>query len=101
VGESLTFRVEAGCQGAICQNETDIYSRANMLTEIEVGDLGTVLRKARENAGTSLTDAAEQAKMGFENLNRIETEKDLAVPLETVVRVAEVLNVDLSGVGWS
>ena len=67
-----------------------------MLIEIEVRDLGTVLRKARESAGTSLTDAAEQARMDFDNLNRIETEKDLAVPLETLVRVAKAVNVDLS-----
>ena len=67
-----------------------------MLIEIEVGDLGLILRKARENAGTSLADVAEQARMDFDNLNRIETEKDLAVPLETVVRVAKAVNVNLA-----
>ena len=64
--------------------------------EVEVEGLGQVLKQAREAARLSVAAAGERAGMSGANFNRIENEETKGVPVETLVRAAKAVGLDLS-----
>lgn len=67
-----------------------------VLIEIDIPDLGPEIRKAREEAGLSPTEAAAASGMSMPNLYRIEKEDAKGVPLTTLARLSKTVNLDLS-----
>jgi transcriptional regulator with XRE-family HTH domain len=67
-----------------------------IIIEVEVNGLGTALKQARESAHLSLAAAGNLAGMSAANFNRIENEEHKSVPLHTLVRAAQVVNLDLN-----
>lgn len=71
-------------------------SGLKIIIEVELAGVGTALKKAREAAGISLTVAGDRAQMSGANFNRIENEDTKGVPLNTLVRAARAVGLDLS-----
>ncbi len=69
-----------------------------IIIEVKVNGIGTALKQARESANLSLAAAGNLAGMSAANFNRIENEDNKSVPLDTLVRAAQVVNLDLSKV---
>jgi len=67
-----------------------------IIIEVELTGVGAALKKAREAAGISLTVAGDRAKMSGANFNRIENEDTKGVPLDTLVRAASAVGLDLT-----
>ncbi len=64
--------------------------------EVEVEGLGQALRQAREKAKLSVASAGERAGMSGANFSRIENEETKGVPIETLVKAAKAVGLDLS-----
>lgn len=67
-----------------------------IIIEVELTGVGAALKKAREAAGISLTVAGDRAQMSGANFNRIENEDTKGVPLDTLVRAASAVGLDLT-----
>jgi len=67
-----------------------------IIVEVELTGVGTALKRARESAGLSLTVAGDRAGMSGANFNRIENEDTKGVPLDTLVRAAKAVKLDLT-----
>lgn len=67
-----------------------------IIIEVELTGVGTALKKARESTGLSLTVAGDRAGMSGANFNRIENEDTKGVPLDTLVRAAKAVGLDLT-----
>jgi len=67
-----------------------------IIIEVELTGIGTALKKARETAGLSLTVAGDYAGMSGANFNRIENEDTKGVPLDTLIRAANAVGLDLT-----
>lgn len=67
-----------------------------IIIEVELTGIGTALKKAREAAGLSLTVAGDYAGMSGANFNRIENEDTKGVPLDTLIRAANAVGLDLT-----
>jgi transcriptional regulator with XRE-family HTH domain len=68
--------------------------KVKKVLEIEVPDLGSRIRKAREADSRSLAEICRQVPMTTMNWYRIEAEETKALPIETLKRMEEVLGVD-------
>jgi len=66
-----------------------------IIIEVEAHGVGAALKQARENAKISLTVAGDRSGMSGANFNRIENEDTKGVPLPTLIRAAEAVNLDL------
>jgi transcriptional regulator with XRE-family HTH domain len=64
--------------------------------EVEVKGLGQVLKQAREAARLSVASAGERAGMSGANFSRIENEETKGVPIQTLVKAAQAVGLDLS-----
>lgn len=64
--------------------------------EVEVEGLGQALKQAREAARLSVASAGELAGMSGANFSRIENEEPKGVPIETLVKAAKAVGLDLS-----
>ena len=62
--------------------------------DIEVENLGEAIREARKLDKRSLADICKLVNMTPSNWSRIEKEQTKALPLETLRKIEEVLNVD-------
>ncbi|WP_414756605.1 helix-turn-helix domain-containing protein [Anabaena sp. CCY 9910] len=69
--------------------------KTKIIIEVEFTGIGTALKKAREAAGMSLTVAGDYAGMSGANFNRIENEDTKGVPLDTLIRAANAVGLDL------
>jgi transcriptional regulator with XRE-family HTH domain len=67
-----------------------------IIIEVEVNGVGAALKRARESAHLSLAAAGNLAGMSAANFSRIENEEHKSVPLDTLIRAAQVVNLDLS-----
>jgi len=67
-----------------------------IIIEVELTGVGTALKRARESAGLSLTVAGDRAGMSGANFNRIENEDSKGVPIDTLVRAANAVGLDLT-----
>jgi transcriptional regulator with XRE-family HTH domain len=67
-----------------------------VIIEVEQKGLGDALKKARESSGLSLVAAGSLAGMSGANFNRIENEDVKGVPLATLIRAANAVNLDLA-----
>ena len=67
-----------------------------IIIEVESAGIGAALKEAREGAGLSLTVAGDRAGMSGANFNRIENETAKGVPLDTLVRAAKAVGLDLT-----
>ncbi|MBR8832521.1 MAG: helix-turn-helix domain-containing protein [Stigonema ocellatum SAG 48.90 = DSM 106950] len=67
-----------------------------IIFEVEVPGLGQALRKARESARLSVAAAGERAGMSGANFSRIENEEPKGVPIETLMKAAKAVGLDLS-----
>ncbi|KAB8333844.1 helix-turn-helix domain-containing protein [Scytonema tolypothrichoides VB-61278] len=67
-----------------------------IIIEVELKGIGSALKKARESAGLSLTVAGDRALMSGANFNRIENEDTKGVPLDTLIRAAKAVGLDLT-----
>jgi transcriptional regulator with XRE-family HTH domain len=61
---------------------------------VEVPHLGARIKAAREKSGKTPTAIAAMAEMSVANLYRIENEDTKSVPLETLKRLSQVLEVE-------
>lgn len=66
-----------------------------IIIEVELTGVGASLKRAREAAGLSLTVAGDRAGMSGANFNRIENEDTKGVPLNTLIRAAKAVDLDL------
>ena len=64
-------------------------------TIIEIPRLGEKIKKARENDNRSLTKICQLVGMTTSNWYRIEKEDTKALPEETLIKIEEVLGIDL------
>lgn len=64
-------------------------------TIIEIPNLGEKIKAARENDNRSLTKICQLVGMTTSNWYRIEKEDTKALPEETLVKIQEVLKIDL------
>lgn len=71
-----------------------LVMKVKKVLEIEVPDLGSRIRKAREADSRSLAEICRQVPMTTMNWYRIEAEETKALPIETLKRMEEVLGVD-------
>ncbi|MFN6475253.1 helix-turn-helix domain-containing protein [Nostoc sp. DedQUE07] len=71
-------------------------TRLKIVFEVEVEGLGQVLRQAREKAKLSVASAGERAGMSGANFSRIENEETKGVPIETLIKAAKAVGLDLS-----
>lgn len=62
--------------------------------DIEIPGLGKRIRQAREADRRSLAEICRQIPMTTMNWYKIESEETKALPIETLQRIEEVLNVD-------
>ena len=67
-----------------------------IIIEVELTGVGTALKRAREASGLSLVVAGDRAGMSGANFNRIENEDTKGVPLDTLVRAANAVGLDLA-----
>lgn len=68
--------------------------KVRKVVEIEVPELGSRIRQAREADSRSLAEICRQMPMSTMNWYRIESEETKALPVETLQRIEEVLGVD-------
>ena len=68
--------------------------KVRKVIEIEVPELGSRIRQAREADSRSLAEICRQMPMSTMNWYRIESEETKALPVETLKRIEEVLGVD-------
>jgi transcriptional regulator with XRE-family HTH domain len=66
-----------------------------IIIEVEIKGVGAALKDAREKANLSLTSAGVYSGMSAANFNRIENEETKGVPLSTLIRAAQSVNLDL------
>lgn len=73
-----------------------------IIIEVDATGVGAALKRARENAGISLTVAGDRSGMSGANFNRIENEDTKGVPIETLFRAANAVGLDLVKLlgGW-
>ncbi len=62
--------------------------------DIEVPNLGSKIRKARERDPRSLSEICRQMEMSNMNWYKIESEETKALPIETLRRIEKVLGVN-------
>jgi DNA-binding Xre family transcriptional regulator len=67
-----------------------------VLIEVDIPDLGAALKEARKAKGLSPTNAANAVAMSTANLHRIENESAKGVPLPTLKKLCESLDLDLT-----
>ena len=67
-----------------------------IIFEIEVKGLGQALKQAREKAKLSVASAGKRAGMSGANFSRIENEETKGVPVETLIKAAKAVELDLS-----
>ncbi|NES00249.1 MAG: helix-turn-helix domain-containing protein [Symploca sp. SIO1B1] len=63
--------------------------------EVDLPNLGARLKKAREESGLDPTSVAANASMSVANLYRIESEKLKALPAKTLLKLCEVLGINM------
>ncbi|MEB3217718.1 MAG: helix-turn-helix transcriptional regulator [Nostocales cyanobacterium 94392] len=68
--------------------------KVKKILEIEIPELGSRIRQAREADSRSLAEICRQIPMTTMNWYRIEAEETKALPIETLQRIEEVLGVD-------
>lgn len=66
-----------------------------IIVKVKAEGIGSALKEARESAGLSLIVAGDRAGMSGANFNRIENEDTKGVPIETLIRAANVVGLDL------
>jgi transcriptional regulator with XRE-family HTH domain len=71
-------------------------SAMKLIIEVELEGIGAALKKAREAANISLTVAGDRSGMSGANFNRIENEDSKGVPIRTLAKAAQAVNLDLS-----
>jgi transcriptional regulator with XRE-family HTH domain len=71
-----------------------VQMKVKKVIEVEVPGLGERIRQAREVDRRSLAEICRQVPMSTMNWYRIEAEETKALPVETLKRIEEVLNVD-------
>ena len=69
--------------------------KVRRVTEIEIPGLGEKIKRAREQDPRSLVDICQIVGMTTSNWYRIEKEITKYLPIETLKKIEEVLNVDL------
>lgn len=69
-----------------------------LVIEVELDGVGAAIKAAREQAGITVAVAGDRAGMSGANFSRIENEDNKGVPLPTLIKVAEVVGLDLSQV---
>lgn len=67
-----------------------------IIIEVEAVGVGSALKAAREDAKISLTVAGDRSGMSGANFNRIENEDNKGVPIQTLVRAANAVGLDLT-----
>lgn len=65
------------------------------VTDIKVPGLGEKIKEARLRDRRSLAEICRQIPMSPVNWYKIESEETKALPIETLRRIEEVLNIDL------
>ncbi|MBW4599707.1 hypothetical protein DSM106972_094460 [Dulcicalothrix desertica PCC 7102] len=65
------------------------------VTDIKVPGLGEKIKEARLTDRRSLAEICRQIPMSPVNWYKIESEETKALPIETLRRIEEVLNIDL------
>lgn len=65
------------------------------VTDIKVPGLGEKIKEARLTDRRSLAEICRQIPMSAVNWYKIESEETKALPIETLRRIEEVLNIDL------
>lgn len=65
------------------------------VTDIKVPGLGEKIKEARLSDRRSLAEICRQIPMSPVNWYKIESEETKALPIETLRRIEEVLNIDL------
>lgn len=69
-----------------------------IIVKVKAEGIGSALKEARESEGISLVVAGDRAGMSGANFNRIENEDTKGVPIETLVRAANAVGLDLTKV---
>lgn len=70
------------------------WMKVRRTIDIEIPGLGKRIRQAREADRRSLAEICRQIPMTTMNWYKIESEETKALPIETLHRIEEVLNVD-------
>lgn len=69
--------------------------RALLLRHRQVGDLIVALKKARLRKGLSLSEVGERSGIGKANLSRLENDQSPNPTLDTLMRYAEAVGVEM------
>lgn len=83
---SDALQIEVNCM--------QILMKVRKVIDVEVPGLGVRIKAAREVDPRSLTEICAQISMTTMNWYRIEAEQTKALPLETLRKIEEILNVD-------
>ena len=71
-----------------------IKTPVKIIIEVELPSIGNTLREQRKSLDLSQTKVAASSDMSQANLNRIETEEAKGVPFDTLMRIADSIQID-------